>query len=163
MSQTYVNEKLDDFKKNLDETERKSGVYFISRVNDAEKYLSLSPDELASMSLGDCIKARYATSQHALCIQRTINRSNAIKSWASRNLDIVISKDVVYDGTFFKYEVRRDQIISNNSYAKALNDIIIKSQSEIDILYGISQSIKEVSQSISNAIFIRKGESLVNN
>ena len=156
MSDDYVDEKLKSFETELDETERKNNISYCAANVDAEKYLMFTHDELSSMSAQECAMAKYVISQHSVSIQKNLNRAIALRNWASRNLEILSSKDIVYDGTFFKYEVIRDKFIMNNSYAKKLSDIIIKEQGEIDSLSHIIASMKSMADSLSSLAYSKK-------
>lgn len=153
-----VDAKLAEFESTLSETERRAGILYVNKPLKIEEYLSLTEDEISKLSYHECSTIRWSLTQHSLYVQKMINRANAIKFWSSRNLDIVVSQEIEYDGTFFKHEVIRDKIIKRNSYAKALHDIFMNEQAKIEILNNTAQLIKDVSLSINNIMYSKKDE-----
>ena len=159
----FVDTKRKDFEIEFTENERKNNINQCVSPVDTHKYLSFTPEQLNKLSAQECSVAKYMINQHALAIQRSLNKSVAVKNWASRNFDIVISKEIEYTGVFFRHEVVADKICIKNSYAKKLRDIIIAEQCKIDSLSYVIKTMQEMGNSLSSLAYSKKEEYVPNN
>ena len=111
--------------------------------------LSLSYDNLSTMTAEDCVKYSYKLNQYALFLQRTENRYKNIKRWCENNLSIIIAKEREnYGNQYTKYEERKYMIIVGNEYAKALHKIYTQAESYELELFNIVQKVNNQSRSL---------------
>lgn len=151
----YVTTKLEDFTTRVDNLELKIGLKHLVHNPEAEQLLSLSENELDKMTAGECANAKYILLQFALSIQKTINRATAIKNWANRNIDVIVSKKYFDYNEFLRIEYRRQCVINDDSYAAKLAEISNEHQAVIDSLSYIAQAANNLSSSFQT-LFMAK-------
>lgn len=151
----FVDEKLE---KVINSLETISKSLLIDKINvnpEAEKYLSLTEDDLnkftpAELAVGECLLSSYA-----FTVQRKMNRASAIKKWANTSLETIIAKNYKSFQEMMKYEIRKAAIALNDDYAKRLHAIIKEQDAITEDLTNLFQSITNISYSLGNLARIR--------
>lgn len=147
MQSDYVNKKLQESIDRIENNDRTLGLSNLVHNPEAEKLLALSQNELDKMTAEECACAKYILSQHALVIQKTINRATSLKNWCERSIRTIIAKEYATYDSFMKYEVRRQFVVNGNEYGKQLDDIALEQELKIDNLNYIAQAINNMATS----------------
>lgn len=135
-----LTEKLDDFNVSLG-----LGNLFYDPV--VETILSFSYDQLNNMD--DENKSLYAfkLEQYALFLQQKQNRARNIASWAKHNISIIVAKESKnYGDKYTKYDEKWHMIVSHDSYAKVLYDIMLEADSKNQELEMVATRISNLSK-----------------
>jgi hypothetical protein len=140
----YVKQKANEFEIELDDIERKLGLKHLVHNPEAERLLSLTEIELDKMTATECANAKYLLLQYALSVQKTMNRATAVRNWAERNINVILAKEFKNFSEFMKGEVKRQAVISNNTYAQRLGEFYNEQQGVIDTLIYIAQAANSI-------------------
>lgn len=153
----YVTTKVNEFTVQLDDVERKVGLKHLVINPEAERLLSLSETDLDKLTAQECAINKYILLQYALSIQKTINRATAVRNWAERNINVILAKEFKSFSEFMKSEVKRQAIISSNTYAQRLGEIYNEQQGIIDSLMYIAQAANSIANAFQT-LFMSKSK-----
>lgn len=136
----------------LDEYETSIGLATYSEnfnnAPEAQKYLSLSRDQIEKISIEECAEAAYILGSLAFHISRSINREQSRLNWAKSSIrEIICTKAHSYSGAWSNQDM---QAILDNDVSRKLNDICKYCQQRIDRLNYLSSSIKNISDLFIN-------------
>lgn len=96
--------------------------------------LGLSFEDIAKLSSQECLARAYRISGYAMYIRTLINENRARLSWCEDVLSWLLSKQWNdYDG-MIKYDIKRQMIISNNSFAEKVEKLRSRLQARITLL-----------------------------
>lgn len=142
-------EKIDSI---LDEYEVSLGLAKFNEdfgnAQEAQKYLSLSRDQIEKMGIDECAEAAYILGSLAFHISRSINREQSRLNWAKSSIrEIICTKAHSYNGAWSNQDM---QAILDNDVSRKLNDICKYCQQRIDRLNYLSSSIKNISDLFIN-------------
>ena len=140
----YVDKKLQESIDKIDNNDRSLGLGHLVHNPEAEHLLALSQNELDKMTAEECANAKYILSQHALVIQKTINRATALKGWSERCIRTIIAKEYGQYDSFMKFEIRRQIVVNGNEYAKQLDEISVENELKIDSLSYVAQAVNNM-------------------
>ena len=143
----YVSKRVADVEVQLDDIERAVGIRDVVHNPEAEKYLSLSETQLEKMTAEECANAKYILVQHAVAIQKKLNRATAIKTWCDRGVTVILARTYGNIDGFMTYEVKRETVALNDAYASRLREIAVEQQEIIDTLNYMGQAINGVANS----------------
>lgn len=137
-----VKSKIDELEKSLTEYGKKFLLDKIYIDSEVEKILELRYEQLRVLPRETLFSYAFILVGFAAALQKEHNRQYAKKKWAEHNLNVIVAKEQGnYGDKYTKYEVRRSMIIGDNEYAKALNEIIVNSDVNIEELNFISSKI----------------------
>lgn len=118
----------------------------IKKNESAEILLNVDENVLKNMTAEECGIKAIVLLQFSTFIQKEINRHNAKNRWADSNLNFMVGKyGQSYGDKFTKFEERKAMMIADNSFAKALNDMIKLSSVICEDLSYISKKIENMS------------------
>jgi len=143
----YVSKRVADVEIQLDDVERTIGIKDVVHNPEAEKYLSLSEGQLEKMTAEECAQAKYILLQHAVVIQKKINRATAVKNWCDRSVAVIIAKTYGTIDPYMTYELKKEATALNDAYANRLREIAVEQQGIIDSLNYMGQAINGVANS----------------
>ncbi len=124
----YVSKRVQELEIELDDVERTVSLNNIVTNPEAERLLGLSEVELGKMTADECANAKYILLQHAIVIQKKLNRATAVKNWCDRGVTVILAKTYKSFGDFVQYEVRREMVALNDGYAARLREISVEQQ-----------------------------------
>ena len=164
-SSEYVQNKLDEVGKDINDIENKFGYHFLVSIPDTEHILNINVNEIDHLNAEDCIKHAIALTQHSFYLQKTINRANHIKRWANRNLDKIIAKE--YNNyadprVFMPGDVVKNKIIFGNNFATELSDVVLKQDQIIDTLHDMVKHVSYLSNIFKNLYYAKRGNNVSN-
>lgn len=132
------------FEEELDSLIESIGITFI-KDDVSIQALNLTYEQLKKISPQECLILNYKLHQYGLYIQSLHNRADNIKNWANHNLNVVVGKEGHnYGDKYTKFEERKAMVTSGNSYAKALNDILLKASSKATELTMLAAKIEKI-------------------
>jgi hypothetical protein len=118
---------------------------------DVEYILSLSREQLEGLSIEDCGIYEVILSRHAYYLQKTSNRLGNRLRWAKHNLDVIIGKEAANMGDkWTKFEERSLMVKTQNSYAKALDKIILTEGAKVEELQFLSGKVISISKALAS-------------
>jgi len=142
-------EKIDELESTLDAYDKKFLLHKVVVNLEVEKILELRQEHINSLSRDLLFTYSFILIEFGIAIQREHNRQSAKKKWAEHNLNIVIGKEGMQFGDkYTKYEVRRAMVIDGNEYAKALNDVIIQADCNIEEFNFLSSRINTLGETL---------------
>jgi hypothetical protein len=126
------------------------GLKHIFYNPEVEFILSLTKGQLNAMSEEECGVGGFLLKSYATFIQREYNKHKAVTNWANRELDFFFSQEYHNIGDkFTKADVKRMMFIAQNSGAKALYDIIVKSEGICTELEFVSMRLADMGDALS--------------
>jgi len=135
----------------LDEYENKIGLSkYEDDINDngAQKYLSLSREEMERLDLEDCAEISVVLNSLAYHIQRCHNRETSRVFWANSQLKQLVSgKETQFSGS---WESQYNQAIQSDDYTRKLYSIYQHAKQRAERLSFLANSIKSVGESFVN-------------
>lgn len=143
--------KLATLEKILDEYQHSVGTAYVIYNTEVSSLLSLSRDELKNYDAEECGMGSVMLSQYSIYVQKEQNRQNTRVYWATRELDLLVAvQEQNYGDSYVKYDVKRDKIISADSYAKKLYQIIKHAKSRSIELEFLSSKIALVAKALQD-------------
>jgi len=144
--ESKVDEKIKELDVLLEDYSKSLGLAAIQKDKDIETILEMSHEGLKAMDSEECGIWSFRVARYAGFLQKEINRHSAKNKWAEHNLKIIIAKNQAnYGDKYTKYEVRRDMIIAENSYAQVLNKLLLQTMLRIEELNFISTRVNTMS------------------
>ena len=145
-TESKVDEKIVELETLLNDYSKALGLVAIQKDKDIEIILGMSHEELKVMDSEDAGIWSFRLARYASFLQKECNRHAAKNKWAEHNIKIIIAKNQAnYGDKYTKYEVKRDMIIAENSYAQVLNRLLLQSMLRIEELNFISTRIHTMS------------------
>lgn len=142
-----VDSRLKEVEAMLDAFDKSVGLSYIKFNADVESILQLRLEELRSLDETDCGSFSYCLAQYSSFLQKEINRHSAKLKWANHNLDIIVAKVYNnYGDKYMKADTKRSLVINDDSYAKALNKIVLETTLRIEELSFLSSRINVQSE-----------------
>lgn len=137
-------ERLNEFEKELD-------LFIISHQNaDIEYILSLNKEQIEKLSTQDCISYSLLLNRYALYLQKVSNRLNNKVRWATHNMNIIIGKEANnYGTTYSKFDERALMVKTQNTYAIALNKIVLEEGAKLAELEFLASKIQAIAKSLT--------------
>jgi hypothetical protein len=149
--------RLNDFESELDAFNKSIGVVKVALDPETEKAMNLTGDELKLASLVDISSYVYKLQTYSYYLQKQYNRVKNLLKWGNHNLDIVCAKEGHnYGGQYTKYEERRNMVCVGNSYAVALNKIILDAGARMEEIEKLSDKIASVAHTLKDILQIRR-------
>lgn len=145
---TYVDNKLLAAIANIDQVSKKFFLNNIATDPEVATAMNMTSDILDKMNSEELRKLGYHLSILGFNIQRTVNRSHAIKNWANRLIETLIGNKYHEYDVMIKYEVKRAMIVRNDEYGVALQEIFDKHCMVCDDMDYLSSNIKLISDMI---------------
>ena len=137
-----LEQKLDNYQNTLSLNLHKS--------DEVSNILNLSLQQLQQLTAEDCGIYGYLLVQYSTFLQKEINRHHAKNKWASHNLDAMTGKyGKEYGNQWTKLDERKLMLISDNSYAKALFDLIKHSSVICEDLTYIAKKVEIMATQLS--------------
>lgn len=131
---------------NLSEYTTKLGLN-IHKSDKIEEILNLNNEQLRNLTADDCGIYSYLLMQYSIFLQKETNRHAAKQRWAQHNLNFLSGKlGQKYGTTYSKFEERQLMLIADNSFAKALSDLIRESGIVIEEFAFIAKKIESMAQ-----------------
>jgi hypothetical protein len=125
-------------------------------ANNIEDVLSLTYDQLKSISTDECSIFSYQLKQYAYYIQQKYNRFKNIEIWAKECMKIVFGQQADnYGTTYTKWEEKQAIIISGDSYAKKLHMIAMEYHCCAEELGQLSNRLLDMSKTLDNMVYNR--------
>lgn len=146
-----TNDRWNADKQKIEEFISSLGVNKIKYNSEVEQFLTLTKEQINKLTQKDIYTGAYLLTQYAIIIQREVNSLYSKLEWAKHNLEIVVGKRVSQYGTqYTKFEERRSMLISDDSYASALNSMILECTVRLRSLDFLSNKIIAMSKLLGN-------------
>lgn len=150
-NKSLTESRKDDFIEKLDEVLKNLIVPEPKVSNNIEDILSLTYQQLKEISIQECNIFAYQLKQYSYYVQMKENRFKNIERWSKESMRGIFGKYAQEYGTqYSKYEERCDMVIADNSYALALNKIIILAGGQAKELEGLSYRLLDMSKSLAD-------------
>jgi hypothetical protein len=144
--ESKVDDKVAELDTLLSDYSKGLGLAAIQKDKDIETILEMSHEDLKAMDSEDAGIWSFRLARYAGFLQKEINRHSAKNKWAEHNIKVIIAKNQGnYGDKYTKYEVKRDMIIAENSYAQVLNKLLLQSMLRIEELNFVSTRIHTMS------------------
>ena len=136
----------------LDEYESKVGLSNFSETHanesEVKKYMSMSREQMESLSIEDCAQAAILLGGFSFHVQRCYNREMARVKWADSKIKSIISgKENQYRGS---WDSQWGQAVKENSHAKDLLRLKNYAQQRAERLTYLASSVKNISDLFVN-------------
>ena len=148
MTATTQNDLKQDMIKKLDEFEASLGLpenVAPGEMEELQSYLTMSKDLIESFTPQRLISISIRLSQYSFYLQRCINKSKAIKTWATHQITRIASTEMLQHDKYLKHEIKLSLISQTNEAVKHLSIIIRDQEQIIDRLYDLSNNIRNLS------------------
>lgn len=154
---SYLESQLETFEDLMNDFNTELGLGNLVYDPNTDQALSFNFDQLNSMDAETALMYSTLLEQYSMFIQQKYNRAKNIKNWAKHNLSIVVAKEGKnYGDKYTKYEEKIAMVVSGDSYALDLNNLMMVSQSKQDELEMISDKISNISARLNNIYYARK-------
>lgn len=154
-----VKDVLDQRSEVLDKIEEQLGLGRFDKESppvqpaEIQRYLSMSRDELESLSEEDCTYGSTQISQYLIFVQRHINRLKSIRSWACNELKKIVAKE--FDNFSGPWEMREYKVVSENDVAEKLKNMEVFAEQQILRMDYLPQALKNLADQINSIKFLR--------
>ncbi len=136
-------DRLKEYQSTLDHYAIKIGVAHIMYSPEANKAMLLTGEELRGMSPEECGETAFILSQYATFVEMEYNKENANLEWAEDKLtDIIAKEGDRYGDKYTKFEIKKARVLSDDSSAKVLGNIITEARGRATKLKGIASGIR---------------------
>jgi hypothetical protein len=152
--ESLIQFRMTEFEQKLDSVVKRLYPEEIEIDTAVDKLLKMSYHDLVKIPPDDCSIGSFKLKQYAIYIQQKENRCKSVRIWLKSCLDTVIGKYAKnYGDSYTKYEEKRAGVISDNAYAKELNNKYIEYlayENELNMLCGriteLSRTLSEIRQ-----------------
>jgi hypothetical protein len=155
MSGEQSSDKTDEQRKKMEEALNK----FLSDIGIpqenpntdlAKSYISISKDEMSLLNQSDCYERAFILNQHALFIQRQLNRETGRFKWADNLLSkMAVSYYNQNNGNkYATFDEKKISVANNDEVASKLQNIRNYSQLRMSELEFVSSSIKNMADTL---------------
>lgn len=132
------------FEQELDDLISSIGIVY-TQDEVAIHALSLTYEDLKNLDPREALIFNYKLHQYGLYIQSLQNRAENIKNWANHNINVVTGMEgSSYGDKYTKWEERKAMVCVGNTFAKALNNILLKASSKSIELNMLSAKIEKI-------------------
>lgn len=152
--ETKSNERAstDDLAKQVDDLlrqyEQSLGINNTNPDIKAEKYLTMSEDEMKVMNGEDAARASIVLAQYSFYLQRSINIENRRMNWAQSMIDRTVLPSMKNYNASSAPE-RRAMAIKENSFATKLESLRCQAQARFDQMNYLSAKVDALSYRFS--------------
>lgn len=146
-----VNTQFKQLEEKLTTFETRVGVPKVQVVNDVDRYLNLSSEQLKDLSLDECADACYILEQRSFYIQREQNRLKTYQLWADAKLrKAVAANNEQFKAKYVNFEEKRSIVAlpENDEALCKLEQMRVEATIKIQDLDGISQKMQSISKVI---------------
>lgn len=153
-------EALAQLDKILDEYESKHGLPTAAPKTEAEKYLTMSVDDLRHLNQEDTAYGAVALSLYGFHLQKLYNKEVSRFNWADASIRRAITSEV---GQYraASADERKALAIKNNAYASKLEEIKINAQARIDRLAYIATKVELVAERYKELQYVKNKQGKV--
>lgn len=117
------------------------------KKSNVDEHLNRDADELSKLSKEECDRSAVILTQYAIYLQKEHNRHLAKYNWAKDSLELVIGNCAKsYGDKYTKYEEKRAAIISSDSYASTLYNMMRDINTVINDLDNMTNRINNLAQ-----------------
>jgi hypothetical protein len=121
-------------------------------------YLELTHEEISKMSAEQCGEAAGNIASYAIYIQRILNKERSILRWLEARINLEISPELNSYTGYYSNEHRRAVAITNNAYAKELEEMRITSQMKVDMLEGLPYQMNQLCKVLLEVQATKRGK-----
>jgi hypothetical protein len=147
-----LEKQISDYQKNLSLN--------IHKNNAIEEILNLTTEQLKQLNAEECGINSFLLMQYSTFLQKEINRHAAKQRWANSSIDILLGKyGQQYGDKWTKVDERKILLIADNSYAKALNEMIRFSSVVMEDLSYLAKKIETMAIHLSELQKTKRGNS----
>lgn len=126
---------------------------------DVQTVLGMNSETFRILAAEDCLSYAFLLDRYAFTLQNELNGHAAKLNWAKHNLDVSIGHILATSqwGTqYTKYEEKRLMIISENSYCKALNQMVLESSSIMHYLDSMSYKVGTIAKTLKDIAYNKR-------
>jgi hypothetical protein len=139
---------LSDLAKQVDEVlreyEKGLGIKNVSPDIPAEKYLTMSQDEVSRMSAEQCGEASIVLAQYSFYLQRSFNVEIRRVNWAQAMIDRYIAP-IMKNYTASSASERKMMAIKDNEFALSCERLRTEAQARVDQINYLSAKVDALS------------------
>lgn len=116
--------------------------------DELQKYLCMDRDMVEKMTLQECKGIAYRISSYSFFLQRSYNREQARVIWAETELNNIIAQSSGNYDKFTKHEIKVGLIIKEDSYAQAVQKILVYAKQRATRLTFLSASLNNLKDTL---------------
>jgi hypothetical protein len=123
------------------------GLSKILYNSEIEESLALTREEIQHMPDNERIAHAFVLMQYSAFLQKENNEHSAKLKWAEHNLKIMYGKEArKYGDKYTSYEERMDMVLGDNSFANALNKMVLAASMRVKSLEFMASKINAMAQ-----------------
>lgn len=122
-------------------------AHYIYNV-EVEDILSMDIKTLSDLTPDSIGEKAYVLAQYALYLQKEYNRLRSLVLYCQHSIDQLLSKEYANFDHIFGNDLKKEAFINSNDWARALNEKRKELSVQTDSLFGISQSVKFMSETL---------------
>lgn len=107
-------------------------------------YLDLEPSNIHKMTPEECDEAAISLANYGFYIQRTLSRQKSIAKWLESKIMLAVANELNDYAGYYSHAQRQAVAITNNQYAKELEEFRLNTQMKIDLLDGLTFQINQL-------------------
>ncbi len=140
-------ERLKKYEAILDQYTVKIGIAHIMYNSEVNDLLMLNSDQLRGMSHEQCGESSYILSNYATFVQMEYNRQKARVDWANSELNkIIADQGDRYGDKYTKFDLLKARVISGDSSAQVLGNIIKHAEGRATQLESVAFGIRDMAR-----------------
>ncbi len=151
---------LADLTKQVDEVlrtyEKSLGINEINPQIPAEKFLTMSQDDISSLTAEGCGEASIILAQYAFYLQRALNVEVRRTSWATAMIDRTIAP-VMKNYNASSASERRMMAIKDNEFAFSCERLRTEAQARVDQINYLSAKVDALSYRFADLQQTKRG------
>jgi hypothetical protein len=150
-SLALANKRFEKRNEEINKYEKSLGLPPLPAEHTECEYLTLNGEEITKFTPEQCGAAASILANYALYVQRVLSRERGILRWLDSRINLSIANELNNYTGYYSHDQRRAVAISNNEYAKALEEFKINSQLKVDILDGLTYQINQLCRVLLDA------------
>lgn len=153
------NDYREDFERRLDEILDNLVIPKPKISNDISEVVSLTYDQLKSISPQECLIFSYQLKQYSYYIQQKQNRFKNIEHWAKESLRKLNGRYAQnYGSQYSRYDERCDMLLADNKAAQSLVKIIIEAGSGSNELDSLAFKLADLARTLTDLSNVKRKE-----
>jgi len=117
---------------------------------DLNKIICIDRQSLESLHLEECSALVFKLAQYSFYLQRLQNREKTRETWATEELNKIVSAKFNDYDKYMKFDMRVASVIKEDSYAESIHKILIYARQRSQRLDFLSMSLTNLSNAMKS-------------